>query len=197
MPNILSTKTIRDLKKIGLREKVIILSLLSITFLIGLGIPLLIGNLSQSSQTVRTTTITPSPQPAALTLSSVSNIETGKTFDVIIKLNSPDIGVEAGDFILYFDPKYLKPQEIKTGNYFQKYPLKKIDKNFIKISASASFINNKIILPKGEGIIATVIFKAVEKSSNTLIYFDPDHTIVASNGQNILNSYPSFTLSVN
>lgn len=196
MPNILSTKTIRDLKKIGLREKVIILSLLSITFLIGLGIPLLIGNLSQSSQTVRTTT-TPSPQPAALLLSSVSNVETGKTFDVIIKLNSSDVGIEAGDFILYFDPQYLKPQEIKTGNYFQKYPVKKIDKNFIKISASASFINNKIILPKGEGIVATVIFKAVEKSSNTLIYFDPDHTIVASNGQNILNSYPSLTLSVN
>ncbi len=118
-------------------------------------------------------------------------------FIVTLSLSSPSRAVDAADFILYFDPKVLKPKSITNGNFFSQYPVKKIDKNFIKISAVASFIGNKITTSKGFGTIATITFTAIaETNAPTMIYLDPEKTVIASEGKNIIENYPQVTISV-
>lgn len=189
-----------DLKKLGKREKFIITGLLFVAFLVGFGGAIVIGkssisvNISANNLPVST----PTPRPVALTLTTpnTEEIPTDSQFDVSIKLSTPDTGVEAANFIVYYDPKYVKPLSVTNGDFFANYPVKKIEKNFVKVSTTASFINNKITIPKGEGKVASITFDALAPVDNTLIYFDPDATIVASNGVNVISKMTSLNLSV-
>lgn len=192
-------KIIKDLGRIHTQEKLIIFGLLFFSFLIGFGGAILLGksyiniNISTGSKLAPT----PVPLPVALSLNTSANsIVKGTNFDVDIIINSPDSGVDAADFILYFDPSIVKPLSIKPGNFFHQLPLQKIDKNFIKISAVASYLNNKIIIPKGSGVVATITFKALSSANSSLIYFDPDKTIIATNGQNIVGALSSLNITI-
>jgi len=190
------TKLLRDFKKIGQKEKFLILLLLSFTFLLGFSSSYIIGFLApiRSDSNI---VATPSPQPVILSLVSTQNdIKLRDNFDVAVSLSSPDTGIEAGDFIVYFDPLIVKPLKITPGKFFPSYPVQKIENNFLKISGVVTYDTKRVILPKGKADVATISFQTLKKTDDTLIYFDPDHTIVASNGRNILNTMSSLSLAI-
>lgn len=140
---------------------------------------------------------TPVPAFARLTLNTAKlTLKTGEKFDVSIRLSSPERGVEAGDFIVYFDPRFVRANTIVPGKYFQNLPVQKIESNHIKISAIASLENNKVTIPKGEGIVATLKFTAIAPMNGTLIYFDPDKTVIGSEGRNILEGVNTISLTI-
>lgn len=192
-------KYLRDLQRIGKRERMMILGLLLFSFVVGFGAALIVGksNINVNISTNPPAPLTPTPAQVVVGLASTSpSIPVGNTFDVSLNLSSPDRGIEAADFILYFDPKYILPTQIKEGDFFQNYPIKKVDKNFIKISTTASFVNKKITIPKGNGVVATITFTAVGPVDNTLIYFDPDATIVASEGKNVVSRMTNLNIGI-
>jgi len=196
---IINEKDARILKRLTPRSKFIIILLLILAFIVGLSIPLIIN------QTTPQPAPSPSPASPATTLKPVSihlttdspqNIKTGANFDVSIKISSPNQGVDAADFIVYFDPSVLKPVKIMNGDFFQSIPVKKISANNIKISAIALLTDNKIIFPQGEGSVATITFDALKGTKDTLVYFDPDKTIVAHDGKNVLMNIKDLHLSI-
>ncbi len=191
-------KFYKDFQQIRSKEKLLILSLLFFCFLLGFAGAIFLGKAAFTVSISSNSPILPSPipVPADVSLSTPNQkVGSGGSFDVTINLSSPSVGVEAADFIIYFDPQILKAINIQDGNYFKNYPVKKIAQNYVKISSVASFGNNKIIIPKGKGIIASVRFTAL-KPADTLIYFDPDKTIIASNGKNIVGKMSSLNLSI-
>lgn len=128
------------------------------------------------------------PASAVLTFESdKTNISPGENFLVTLNLDSQDTEVAAADFIVKFDPKYLKVVDVSTGNFFSLYPVKTISGDFIKISGIASYEEDTIVLPKGNESVGQITFQAKEKTGSTTISFDPAKTIVANSGQNILN----------
>lgn len=188
----------RQLQKVGQKEKIIIICLLLFSFMFGFGGAVVIGLYPLTKNITRSSSIpTPTLYPASVMLTTLTKTVTrGNPIDVSINLSTPDLGTEAGDFILYFDPKFLRVDHITTGDFYSQYPVNKVENNFVKISGIASYINNKITIPKGNGTIATITFVPLAPTPRTLLYFDPDKTIVASNGQNTIGAMSSLTLTI-
>lgn len=188
-------KLIKDLHHLGLKEKFVICIILTVCFGIGFMGASYIGKANPRTNTLPS--ITPSPKPAELRLTT-SNLHTkvGEPFDIQLNLSSYDVGVEAADFIIRYDPTYIQINDISLGNYFQNYPIKRIASNYIKISAVASFIANKIVIPKGEGTIATIHATPSQSTEKTTIFIDHDKTVVASAGRNILGLTNLLTISI-
>lgn len=168
--------------------------LLILLFLVGFGIVSLY-------QTQKTTDTTGKVLPKTAKLSIVSDKKTvsaGESFTVKLLLDSGNQAVEAADFTLTFDPKYLQVKNVAPGSYFKSYPVNKTEEDTVKISAVAYFDGSSVIIPKGRGDVASITFSAVTPVAKTSINIDPVKTAIASKGQNILaaNKITDFSLRV-
>ncbi len=185
---VLINKFLHDFKKIGQQQKIIIISILVGSFLVGILLPPVLNNLSNPKIKLPPPSPTPIPIPASLSLTSdKSNIKLGATFSATLNINSPNQGVEAADFVVNFDPKILKVATVSGGNYFGLYPVKAIEKDKVKISGIANLVNDKFIIPIGRGTIGSIVFQSLVATPSTQISFDREKTIVASKGENILD----------
>lgn len=187
---VLVNHFLRDFKKIGKKQKVIIISILIGCFLAGIYLPSFINNFPKPKIKITAPNATPAPVPIPASLSVTSEnsqISLGATFSATIKIDSPNQGVEAADFVLNFDPLYLKVATISSGTYFGLYPLKEIQEDKVKISGLANLVNDKFIIPLGSGIVGSIVFEPLAATDSTKISFDREKTIVASGGKNILD----------
>ena len=191
---VINPQDIKLLKRLTTKAKILIALLLAFTFLIGFAVPFL---LSRSSIYQTFHVPTPIPQPVEITLTASNKIVSpNSSFTVSVNISSPDTNIDAADFVIYFDPDVLKPQKIEDGDFFTNIPVKKIEDNFVKISATATFADNKITFPQGQGTVATINFLAIKKATDSLIYFDPDKTIVASGGKNVLGKLTDTKITI-
>ncbi|MBI2617829.1 hypothetical protein HYW55_06875 [Candidatus Gottesmanbacteria bacterium] len=175
-------------RQLGKKEKLGILALLLLAFVVGFiaafvylkpQLKFITGEQSQSFV---------AKDRASLTLSTKTlDLSPNSEFEVAIHISAQEKGVEAADVILYYDPRYIRAKTIIRGNYFPTFVTEKIEENRIKLAATASFQNQKIKVPKGNGTIAVIQFETIEPTETTLIYFDPDRTILASAGENTLD----------
>lgn len=177
----------QTLKTLGEKEKIGILGLLILAFVIGFFVAFLYIKPQIQQKRESSQTNVPSGT-ASLTLSTPAlELPQNREFDVTIRISSPEKGVEAGDFILYYDPRYVKAKSITRGNYFKNFISDVIEPSRIKLQAAAVLTAQNIIVPKGDGTVATIHFATLAPTDTTLIYFDPDRTVVASGGENILD----------
>lgn len=180
-----------ELKKVGGREKAIIVSILLASFAIGIVGSYAYKNLAKATTYNPQLTISPTPLPKTALLTLMTDdkkLSVGKEFDVTLKLNSGNLGVEAADFVVNFDPDYLKVASVSTGTFFKNYPINTTGDNFVKISGVADFTEKAVVVPKGEGNVATVTFETLSATESTRIGFDKVKTIIAASGQNILDN---------
>ncbi|MBI2612055.1 hypothetical protein HYW54_04930 [Candidatus Gottesmanbacteria bacterium] len=191
---VINPQDIRLLRRLTTKSKIIILLLLAFTFLIGFALPFL---LTRSSNPSVPNTKTPNPKPVSVAAVPSQKIVAPKSsFTIAITISSPDTNIDAADFVVYFDPEILKPLKIENGDFFTTIPVRKIEDNFVKISATATFADNKIIFPQGQGTVATINFLALKKANDSLIYFDPDKTIVGSGGKNVLEKLSDAKITI-
>lgn len=180
-----------DFQKIGKKEKGIIIAILLTSFVVGI-----VGSVNYRKFTSRSPVtvpakITPSPIPLPASLSLTSDkkeIKKGENITVTIKIDSPNQGVEAADFVVTFDPTYLQVATLSAGNYFKTYPVQQTEKTSVKFSGVASLSDNTLLIPKGEGTIGTILFQTIAATSSTEVKFDREKTIIATGGKNILDT---------
>lgn len=183
--------------KLGKKEKIIIIAILVGCFFFGLAIPTAVQKIAYKPSPTPLPTPTEIPLPASLKLiTDKKEIELGATFSAVLELDSPNQGVEAADFVIDFDPNYLKIATISSGNYFGVFPVKEIGTNSAQLSGMANLVNNQIVIPKGKGIVGSFIFEALEATESTKIKFDREKTIVASGGKNIVEQINDLTLQI-
>ncbi len=126
---------------------------------------------------------------ATLRLSSNKNsVRTNDEFTVTISLDSGDMGVDAADFVVDFNPQYVKVESVTTGDFFQTYPINRTETDSIRISGVAFFDGKNIVIPKGTGTVGKINFIALDQKGDSRIEFDRNKTIVATGGENILDS---------
>lgn len=127
------------------------------------------------------------PKTASLTLESEQkSVAPGETVSARLILDTGDQGVEAADFVLNFDARFLNIKSVVPGNFFKSYPANKSEGNTLRISAVAYFDGSSVIIPKGRGEVASLTFEAVSSAAKTSIKVDRAKTIIAASGQNIL-----------
>jgi len=189
--------------KLGKKERLSIVAILVVAFILGLLGSVVFKNLRSSSsllparQKLSGQVSPPPATPATLSLKTKDNkVENGQSFRVEIYLDSPDQGVEAADFVVTFDPMYLSVEDAVEGNYFKNYPINNTHDNFVKLSGVATLENNTVIVPKGDGIVGTITFTALKNTTNTSVKFDRVKTIVASAGTNILDQQKIVDLNI-
>lgn len=188
---------LREFGRIGKRQKTIIVIVLLASFLFGILLPTGLNKLSTYQAPKPTPSPTPIPLPAVISLSSdKTEVILGATFSATININSPNQGVEAADFVVNFDPKYLKVATISARNYFGLYPVKTAEKDRVKISGIANLVNDKFIIPVGRGTIGSIVFNTLSATSSTQISFDREKTIVASGGKNILDKVTNLEITI-
>lgn len=193
---LINKQDVTVLKRLNSKAKILVIALLTCAFSIGLGLPIFLGNKQPAENKVNLSpTTTPFPVNLSLQLTN-KTIKTGEPFSVDINISTPNQTVDAADAVIYFDPTILKAEKISNGDFFQTTPVKRIEKNYVKISAAATLNNNKIIFPQGNGNIGTITFLPIKKTNETLIYFDPENTIVAKQGENITGALTDLVLSV-
>ena len=171
-----------DFQKIGKKEKGIIFALL-ITLFAGS----ILGSRFYFSRFTPPKSVSV-PIPASLALTADKKvIKKGENVTLTLKINSPNQGVEAADFVVTFDPTYLKVATLSAGNYFKTYPVRQTEKDFVRFAGVASLSDNKLLIPKGEGTIGTILFQTIAATSSTEVKFDREKTIIATGGKNILD----------
>jgi len=175
-------------KKIKSQQKIIIASILVLFFLAGIGLSVWYKKQSASTQSGQGSAGKVLRKTASLVLTTKDKkVARDESFTVKLVLDSGNQGVEAADFIVSFDPQFLQVRTLTPGNYFKTYPIKKTEGNTVKISGVAYFDGQSIIVPKGKGEVAEITFTAVSTIASTSITIDREKTVVASDGQNILN----------
>lgn len=128
--------------------------------------------------------------PANVLLTFVSDklkLAPGQDLTITITLDSQGQEVAAADLVVQYDPKYLKVENVSTGSFFENYPINTTSADYVKISGVASFNGETLILPKGKDTVGQITFKALNKKGKAVINFNKSKTIVASQGQNILD----------
>jgi hypothetical protein len=125
---------------------------------------------------------------AALSLTTEQkSVSRGDTFSISLAIDTDENKVEAADFVINFDGSLLAAREIKQGSFFGVLPVKNIENSRIKISGMANLIGDTIVVPKGKGEVAAIVFEARRSADKTVISIDPSETIIASSGKNILD----------
>ena len=130
-------------------------------------------------------------------LAENTKVNSGEEMKVALVLDSGKTEVAAADFVITFDPAYLKVSSVSTGRFFTNYPINITGSDFIKISGVATFDGKSVILPKGKETVAEIIFQTQGSKGKTAIGFNRQETIVATNGVNILDPKRIDELSVN
>lgn len=195
--SVLVNHYLREFKSIGKKQKIIIIVVLLASFLLGFVLPGFSNKLSTFQTPKPTPFPTPIPLPAVISLSSdLSDVKLGATFSATINISSPNQGVEAADFVVNFDPDFLKVATISSGNYFGIYPVKTAVKDKVKISGIANLVNDRFIIPMGKGQIGTIVFETLSATDSAIISFDREKTIVASAGKNILDKITDLEVSI-
>ncbi|MCJ7740405.1 cohesin domain-containing protein [Candidatus Microgenomates bacterium] len=175
-------KVQKDLRKTGRKQKIIILAVLGGCLVIGLLLPFIYRTFLSAKSGIKTNL-----KPVKLSLTPTKQtVKSGETFMTNIFLSSPDNGVEAADFVVKFDPNVLKATNIATGNFFREYPIKETYTDSVKVSGIATLVEDTFLIPKGEGIVATITFQTLKPAVKTVVSFDREKTIIASDGKNVL-----------
>lgn len=175
-------KVQKDLRNIGRKQKIIILVVLAGCLVIGLLLPFIYRTFLSVKSGIKTNL-----KPVKLSLIMINKpVKSGETFTANIFLSSPDSGVEAADFVVKFDPNVLKGTNIATGNFFREYPIKETSTDSIKVSGIATLVEDTFLIPKGEGSVATITFQTLKPAAKTVVSFDREKTIIASDGKNVL-----------
>jgi len=130
-------------------------------------------------------------------LSENTKVNSGEEMTVTLVLDSGKTEVAAADFIITYDPEYLKVTSVSTGRFFANYPINITGENFVKVSGVATFDGKSVILPKGKETVAEIVFLAQGNKGKTEINFNREKTVVATNGVNILDPKRIDELSVN
>jgi len=128
------------------------------------------------------------PQSAILSLSSNKDqVTAGEEFNVVMTLDSGDLEVAAADFVVHFEPKFIKAVSVSTGKFFNNYPISVTGDDYIKISGVASFDGNTLVLPKGKETVGVIKFQALSNKGRAVIKYNKENTVVATAGQNIID----------
>lgn len=187
----------KEFKKLPLNAKIIITAILIGSFFIGIIIQIGSQKLTTRQVSIPFPTPTLIPIPAEVFLSTdKKEVMVNTTFSATINLNSHDTGVEAADFVLSYDRDYLKVATISSGNFFSLYPVKKIEDDSIQISGMANLLEDRIVVPRGEGLVGTIVFEALAATESTKISFDREKTIVANGGKNILGGIKDLIITI-
>lgn len=115
------------------------------------------------------------------------NSSTGKTFDVIVKIDAGVDQILSTDARIIFDPKLLTVTEVLDGDYFS------IAKKDCNSQPGKCYIAGIVETPgdfkTGKGDLATITFKALASGTGTISYVcNPGETARDSNiAKNVLN----------
>lgn len=189
------TRLLKDIRNIGLKQKLIIILILSICFTAGLILPIIIQNQNKFNRN-ETKIINPRATADIEISSSKKNFRVNETFTATILINSPSRGIEAADFFIKFDSNYLNLISQTPGSFFSVYPIQQTEKNYFKLSGIAKKLDKGFIIPKGKGTIATLLFKAIKPVNKTLIEIDDSKTIIAAEGENILGKINNLKITI-
>lgn len=180
-----------------------IIGLLFFCFVFGFAVSYGYIKLAASGKKPVVSTPKPTPTvkvyPADVTLdipSGILEFTTASSFDVNINIDSKNQAVEAADFVVSFDPQYLKPIIITPEKFFGTYPVNRIEKDYIKLSGMATLVGNTVVISKGKGTVGTISFTSLDKSGETIISLDKEKTVVASGGENILGKTNSLSIRI-
>jgi hypothetical protein len=147
----------------------------------------------QTSRPAQPTVVEDIPASVSLETKS-SSYAIGETVSVSVTIDSGSNDVGAADFIITYDPTLLKAGSITPGSFFKSIPVKKISNGSIKLSALAEITDSRVLFPKGKGVVAIIDFKVLKANPSTLISFDSEKTIIASDGRNIVNKLNNLKL---
>lgn len=177
---------LKRLHRVNKNQKIIIGIILVSAFTLGILFPSVLRN-TFTRQTGQQQAA-PLPKTSTLSLTGAKNrLIVGENFTVLINLDSKNQGVEAADFVMNYDPAYLKVDKVATDTFFKSYPINTYDGNSVRISGVAFFDGKKLSIPKGKGTVGIITFTTVAATPKTTVTFDRTKTIIAANGQNILN----------
>ena len=184
-----------DLEKTKGKERIIIVAIILFAFIIGITSTTIFFPATIPQNPRFQPTIT--PIPVNLTLSSdKKEVLTGATFAASLNLNSYNQGIEAAGFTIKFDPDTLRVATVSAGNFFSEPQNQAIGKDTIQLTGIAVITDKKIIVPKGEGVIADIIFEALTATPSTSIKIDKSGTIVTSGGNDILGKTKDLEISI-
>ena len=128
------------------------------------------------------------PKNAKLSLQSdKEKISAGEELTVTMTLDSNNSEVAAADFVVRFNPQYLKVVSVITGNFFNNYPINTTGSDHVRLSGVATFDGNTLILPKGSAPVGYIKFQALSNKGQAVISIDESKTVVATSGQDILD----------
>src|SRR3989338_6166158 len=72
-------------------------------------------------------------------LAENTKVNSGEEMKVTLVLDSGKTEVAAADFVLSFDPDFLKVSSVSTGRFFANYPINVSGSDYVKISGVATF----------------------------------------------------------
>lgn len=102
------------------------------------------------------------------------NVDSGKNLSVDVVLKGNEEIVDGVDASITYDVNFLKVHEIKSGNFFNNYPVKKNDNGKITITALAPKDGVKII---GNIVVATITFEVLDSGqTDVTLNFQKDAT---------------------
>lgn len=185
--NAYLNKHISDFRKLGKIQQITAIVIMISLFFFGVYSSQLVFPASKPSKTDIVLSPTPIPLPANLSLvTGNKTVDLNATFSATLMIDSPTQGIEAADFVVDFDPDYLKIATISAGNYFSLYPVMKIGTNSAKISGIANLVNGRFTIPIGKGKIADIVFTSLDATDGSTIKINKEKTFVGSAGFNIL-----------
>lgn len=165
-----------QLKKLSRTRQFLIGSILMGALLIGIGIPAIAKQASQKRD----------QRLAAVSLKTEQNsLKVGEKTTATISIDSSKVGVEAAEFIIAFDPAVLEISDLSEGNFFKTYIKKEIGAGRVDIAAIATIGEKSILVPQGQGTVATFTITGKKKQKTTLS-IDKGKTVVATDGKNIV-----------
>lgn len=97
---------------------------------------------------------------------SFGKIKIGQVFPVTIVINANNKTISGADAVLFYESDKLTPEnEISIGTIFPEYPLIKINAEKEKISITGTMTNSGQQPFSGQGVFATIRFKAISEGS--------------------------------
>jgi hypothetical protein len=135
---------------------------------------------------------------------SSGSFSVGQTFEMAIKIDTGNLLTTGADAIISYSSSDLEAVSIQTGTVFQNYPGKVIDTANGKISISGT-INPGGDGYNGNGVFATITFKALRSVNSTAVKFDftqnktTDSNVASKNnpGQDILGKVTDANFKIN
>ncbi|OGG02166.1 hypothetical protein A2W14_06575 [Candidatus Gottesmanbacteria bacterium RBG_16_37_8] len=157
--------------------------LVAVFFILGL----VVSFAYQKYQKSKTATTPLAPNAILSLVSDKEKVSPGEEFTVTMSLDSDDSEVAAADFVVQYNPKYLKVVSVATGKFFNNYPINITGSDHVRISGVASFDGNTLVLPKGSETVGYITFSALGNKGRAVINIDKIKTVVATSGQDILD----------